>query len=148
MDKKRKILVLAAVALVLTCATLWFLFGGKLLTNRYVSRDVDGEVLDWNPLNGELKVKIPRGSTVITTTVPVNLPGTTSYVMHAGFDGDGLKAVTRAGLSGPDDELWDKAFCVGDIVRLTSDEFDVSKVEIKERLEVTYVQKINEVLCK
>lgn len=144
---KREYFVAAAAVLLLIVAVA-LTFGKNFLKSRYVSRDVDGEVLNWNPGEGELKVKILRDSTVFTTTVPVDPPGTTAYAMHAGRDEDGVEAPALRELSGRDDDAWENAFCVGDVVRLTSEEFDVTRAEIGETLRVDFVQKISDGVCE
>ncbi len=148
MVKKGLYFVVAIFLAVLSIAALCLPFGRNFLQKRYVSRDVDGEVLSWNPANGELKVKIQRNSAVLTTTVPVNPPENAAYIRKIGNDEDGLEVAVSSELTGPGDEAWENAFCVGDVVRLTSREFDVTRVEIGETLRVDFVQKINDAICE
>jgi len=143
---KRKHFVAAAVLLLIAAGALTF--GKNFIKGRYVSRDVDGEVLGWDPAKAELKVKLSKGSAVFTTVVPIDPPETTVYTKAMGRDEDGAEAPAPKELSGRDDDAWENAFCVGDVVRLTSEEFDVTRAEVGETLRVDFVQKISGGVCE
>ena len=139
------------VVILLTMAIVVFLapaFGKRMLRKHYVSKDVNAEVLNWNPDNGELKVRVRKETTVLTTTIPVNPPETSTYVKVAGVNEEGSEIIEIVKLTGAKEGAWKHAFCVGDTVRLTSDGFDISSAKIGQTLDVSFIQKTNDTTCE
>ena len=140
------VVILVVSASVVLTAILLFI--PKVLSEYYTSKGVDAEVLGWDPSTGNLSTRIRRETATLKTTVRINPPETTAYVKVAREDEFGAKTPMIVKLSGPEDESWESAFCVGDTVRLTSDRFDVSRTKIGGTLDAKFVQKTNDETCE
>ena len=135
MGKLPKILLIIfiiIITLITLILILWNFWGKDQIETNNFEKLVDAEVINWNPENAELRLAIEKNGTRLKTTLILQIPN--SFVRIPYKTGDNNTQISRATLSGKEDQRWTTAFCAGDKVKLATGKVNLQIAKIPDKL--------------